>query len=111
MVAIPKTQIRIVGIPPGEAPLSIRKEWVGLILPLAAGYSSAFQVEASGVMSSVKHDEPEIGYLVRIEDAIAALAKKSPHAALWWRNHAGRLIRSGSNLIFQEHVCQLLKYE
>ena len=108
MVAFPVAHIRIVGIPPGEAPLSIRKEWVGLVLPLASHDRSAYQVETCGVVSGVKSKGSTIGYLVHIEDALAVLAKTAPHAASWWRKHAGRLVAEGGNLIFHEHVCELV---
>ena len=111
MVAIPVPKIRIVGVPPGEAPLSVRKEWVGLVLPLATGDTSAYQFETNGVVSGVKNTDATIGFRVRIEDALAVLEKKSPYAALWWRKHAGRLIVKGATLVFHENVCALIGTE
>src|SRR6516165_8028709 len=40
--------IRVVDVPPGEAPESIRRCWVGLVLPLAPGFAGAQSHLASG---------------------------------------------------------------
>ena len=106
MVAFRETHVRIVAIPPGEAPKEIREHWVGLILPLAVGHSSAVEIESCGVLSG-KMEDMAIGYVVEIEDALAVLTKKSPEAAAWWRENAPHLLGVDGELIFHEHVCEL----
>jgi len=49
MTQLPR-YIRIIAIPPGEAPSWVREKWVGLELPLADG-DSVVQVFTSGVLS------------------------------------------------------------
>jgi hypothetical protein len=108
MVALREsTHIRIIRVPPGEAPEMIRAQWVGLVLPLAHG-SSAFQLESVGVLSGKKEDEPVIGYLVEVKAAVEILAMKSVDAASWWRTNASHLFADGMTFIFHEHVCELL---
>ena len=109
MVAFRETHIRVVRVPPGEAPQHIREHWVGLTLPLAAGESSAFEMETSGVLSGAQEDEPTIGYVVNIEDAVAILASKSPSAASWWRENASELFSSGGTLVFDQDVCEIVE--
>ena len=111
MVAFQKSQIRIVGVPPGEAPQSIREQWVGLVLPLAPDLSSACRTETYGVVSGKKDEELAIGYVVEFEDAMAVLARKSPEAASWWREHTVHLICEGGALLFDEYVCEHIKNE
>ena len=108
MVAFRETQIRIVRVPPGEAPEHIRRVWVGLVLPLASGHSSAFEVDTCGVLSGDEDGAPLIGYVVDIEDAVSALAQKSPEAASWWRENADHLFCEGGTLVFDEDLCELV---
>jgi hypothetical protein len=101
-------QIRIIDVPPGEAPQSIREQWVGLVLPLALGLSDSWETEATGVVSAKALDEPVNGYMVNIEDAMTVLARKSPEAVSWWREHFPQLFRDAGGLVFDENVCELI---
>src|SRR5580704_4538322 len=44
------TKLRIIAVPPGEAPLWVREKWVGLELPVAQRQSRKFLT--SGVLSA-----------------------------------------------------------
>ena len=98
--------VRIVGIPSGEAPLEIRKQWLGLELPLMPGRSSVYQVGAGGLLSGKAAADPIIGYLVSAHEAVEILASKSPDAAKWWRLFAPSHIAPGKSLVFDEYVCE-----
>ena len=98
--------VLIVGIPSGEAPLEIRKQWLGLELPLMPGRSSVYQVGAGGLLSGKAAADPIIGYLVSAHEAVEILASKSPDAAKWWRLFAPSHIAPGKSLVFDEYVCE-----
>ncbi|HTB79402.1 MAG TPA: hypothetical protein VK717_00805 [Opitutaceae bacterium] len=102
------TWVRIVGVPPGEAPAEIREEWLGLALPLAFGRSGACQLNVQGILSRTGNPEPQMGYVVLVEDAIDALEEKSPKAAAWWRSNTPQLVSRGRTFLFQEAVCELI---
>jgi hypothetical protein len=108
MVAFPKAEIRIIAVPPGEAPLEIREQWVGLILPLAGGEPCAWQMQTLGVLTGELEEEETIGYAVDFDEALSALAEKSPAAAKWWEENASHLFEENGVLVFHKHVCQLL---
>jgi|SRR5271168_858849 len=72
--------VRITKTPDGEAPLNIRKEWVGVTLPVVA----ITNTKGRGVLSH-KETDSEVVYLVYQDLAIKALAAKSKEAARWWR--------------------------
>lgn len=93
----PEKRIRIVDIPPGQAPEWVRKEWIGLELP-AAKPRSLFQI-------GVKFGPPSNlgGYQVDAKTAIDVLREKSPKAAEWWDGH---LPKKFDWLIFKKDVCE-----
>ena len=93
------TRIRILTIPPGEAPLSVRMAWVGLDLPLDPRRVGRQLAMASGVLSSPRGWWQHIiglatgryavktGYAVNALEAVDLLQAKHPVAAAWWREH------------------------
>jgi len=95
------SQIKIIGIPPGEAPLDIRREWVGLSFPVVG--DEARDMPAYGVITGtpIKTD----GYVVETSVALNELKKKSPLAAAWWK--ANPYQTPGSCLIFDSWVCEV----
>ncbi len=75
-------KIEITAVPDGEAPLEIREQWVGLILPVVA------ITESIGMGVVTKSDtDSNPAYMVLQEYAISALSKKSDKAARWWKKH------------------------
>jgi hypothetical protein len=113
-------RVRIVEVPPGEAPEHIRRAWVGLVLPVEHGENGPRKVMTSGVLSGprgwlttvlalVRRRLRETkGYLVAGSRAVAILERLDPHAAAWWRAHAPHLVDQRGYLVFQEHVCELV---
>ena len=108
MVAFREFRIRIIKVPPGEAPFVVREKWVGLELPLPLGHSHAQTVQTCGVISGLAEEKATLGYSVEIEDAVRMLEHKSPEAAAWWRQHAAHLFTQGGSLVFHAHVCELV---
>ena len=94
-------QIKIVAIPPGEAPLWVRQEWVDMTLPVAEGMPS--NTVKMGVLSG-KPENPE-SYPVDITVAIQELKKKSTKAAEWWVSH--EISKFFRWLDFPKDVCVL----
>ena len=80
-------RIRVVRVPVGEAPFSVRAAWVGLELPCDPylGYPSGGMER--GVLSGQESLFNRCGVSVPQEEAIAILEDISPRAAAWWRNH------------------------
>jgi hypothetical protein len=108
MVAFPKALIRIIAIPPGEAPLEIREQWVGLILPLVEDEACAWEMETFGILTGKIESETTIGYAVGLHEAMAALGEKSPEAVAWWRTNAPHLFEEDSVLVFDQVACRLI---
>ncbi len=75
--------IKITGVPPGEAPLSIRKEWVEILLPVDVKAPAMWR---AGVLSGKFQGESKDDYPVKAGVAIELLRRKSSQAAEWWDN-------------------------
>jgi len=71
-------KIRIVSTPPGAAPEWVRREWVGLEIPLAKDVSSDLSLLTSNKPNGIKC------YEVNAKEAVEILRGKSPEAAAWW---------------------------
>jgi hypothetical protein len=114
------SRIRIIAIPPGEAPAWVREQWVGLELPLAQRSRDARSRRVFGVLSWPRslfawwfamlrgRAGREAGYAVRVMDALAVLEKKSPEAAAWWRANVPHMQSPLRCLFFAGSVCQVL---
>ncbi|MGE9008367.1 hypothetical protein ACO2JO_07285 [Leptospira interrogans] len=95
----PNWAVRIVAVPPGEAPLWVSQKWVGLDLPVMR-YAAHRKMLAFGVLSIPQswpaqwaailrgRAERVAGYVVAAAPAIGILAKASPEAAAVAREHA-----------------------
>ena len=79
-------RIRIKKTPHGEAPEWVRQAWVGLILPCAP--VMVFEKERKGVLSN-EDCKKDGGYIINVpqKTALRLLARKSPKAADWWKQH------------------------
>jgi len=116
-----KRLLRIEAVPPGEAPEWVRRQWVGLALPLAGGRSSPRSVLTSGVLSGPKSFLASLaalfsgklvrrsGYAVETTAAVAILATKSPEAAAWWRENTPQLVRRGRYFVFPYEVGRVVE--
>ena len=110
-------KIRIVAVPAGEAPIKVRKEWLGLEMEVDVYMTAALRgaslvgSRSSGVVSGkqVNADNPnEGGYAIPVEVAIRALrsAGKEDAASYWTKaNQQGRLV---THLIFGCQFCEVI---
>jgi hypothetical protein len=97
--------LRILRLPPGEAPEEIRRAWVGMELPLRRGETEPRTLQSVGVVSQ-QGPEVTTGYTVDGRRAVAALASQVPEAAAWWRENAPHVVVSGYRLFFPLEVCE-----
>jgi hypothetical protein len=112
--------IRIVTIPPGEAPLWVREKWVGLELPIADDDAAPHEAYISGVLSGPRNRffafvwrlfgrlDRQSGYPVYVNEALDILEKSAPDAAAWWRENTSRLQHQGRKFLFRSSSCELL---
>jgi hypothetical protein len=111
-------QIRIIGVPPGEAPEWVRRAWVGLALPLAPGETGPRTLPGSGVLSGPRGCVAGLahlllfrviwqrGYVTDAARAVWLLAEHAPEAAAWWHEHVPHAVRPGRHFIFAAEVCR-----
>lgn len=111
--------VRIIAVPPGEAPLWVREKWVGVELPVAQ-YSSGRWFYAYDVLSLPRtwvaqwwgivrgRAERISGYAVESIRAVDILSTSSPEAAAWWRQNTPHLIAPNRYLVFHEETCQIV---
>ena len=110
--------IRIVGVPPGEAPQWVREKWVGLVLPLATRKHKPLMAFTSGVLSGPPSRfaalfwglfgrlHRETGYAVDASTALTILDRAAPDAATWWRENVPRSRAWKQNFLFHASVCE-----
>jgi hypothetical protein len=98
-------RIRIIGIPPGEAPEEVRRAWVGLELPLVRAEGQPRPQWGLGVLSW-RRAPTLTGYAVDGGAAWTVLASASPDAAAWWREHSPQSVTPGYQLLFPAEVCE-----
>jgi hypothetical protein len=113
--------VRILTVPPGEAPGWVREKWVGLELPLAQWFPTSTSGLTAGVLSGPRTLFAVLGHLaggryqrrrgfkVNVLEAIAVLESASPEAASWWRVNAPHLMRPSRFFLFPEDVCTLVE--
>jgi hypothetical protein len=97
-------EIRIVAIPPGEAPEEVRRAWVGLVLPLAKQTRGPLLARGFGVLSG--RGQPTYGYAVPAARAVEILSQHAPEAAAWWTQNVPHNLRPGRVFLFHAEVCQ-----
>ena len=94
--------IDIIDVPPGEAPEWVRKEWVGLRLPISNDQETKGLVQIGVLGGESQHRG---GYRIDTAEAITALRGVSPEAAGWWEtNVALDFIKC---LTFKKDVCRI----
>jgi hypothetical protein len=97
--------LRILRIPPGEAPEIIRRAWVGIELPLRRSETDPQPMESVGVLSG-QGPALRTGYAVDARKAVKVLATRSPAVAAWWLNNAPHVLAAGYRLFFPSEVCE-----
>jgi hypothetical protein len=112
--------IRIVSVPPGEAPLWVREKWVGLELPLAYGDSGGRRAITSGALSGPRNRlialwwalrgqlDCKSGYAVDANEAVRILEGTAPEAAAWWRQNVPRLQHRERKFLFAPAACEVV---
>ena len=108
--------LRITSVPPGEAPLWVREQWVGLALPLVRQDESPTTFLTSGVLSGPRtffarmsallsgRLEREAGYAVKTQRAMTALAATSPEAVKWWHENVPHVVEPNRYFVFEAGV-------
>ena len=119
-MSLKRSKVRIIAIPPGEAPLWVREKWVGLELPLAQRSPSALTKPTAGVLSGPRsflaslagyltgRYHRERGFMVPVVAALKVLEGSSPEAAAWWRSNAPHLCRPWRCFMFQAQACEVV---
>lgn len=119
MTQVPN-KVRIVAVPPGEAPLWVRERWVGLELPLAQKPRSAVSRPTGGVLSGPKSALSGLvgfllgrygrtsGFIVLVLGALQVLEVASPEAANWWRTNTPHLCKPSRRFMFHSNVCEVV---
>ena len=82
MIKLVKGIIRIISVPDGEAPLAVRKKWLGLELPV-----NAIHAEGSHGVLTGKKSPQKIVYCVDQVLALEILSRAHSDAAMWWNEH------------------------
>ncbi len=98
--------LRIVALPPGEAPEKIRRAWVGVAIPLRRAASQPVTQDSVGVLSKEKMGRMT-GYALTGSEAIQALRARSQKAAAWWEDNASHVLAPGYVLLFPTEVCEI----
>jgi hypothetical protein len=103
----PAPRIRIIATPPGEAPESVRRAWIGLELSLVPGSTESPEaISAAGVLSG-ETGGTCLGFVVEGREAITALGFHDPVAAAWWRENVPEITSEWYGLGFPAGVCEL----
>jgi hypothetical protein len=114
-------RVRIVTIPPGDAPAWVREKWVGLELPLAQSSTEASRSRTAGVLSGPESFlgvlaallrggyQQRSGFKVDVMQALEVLEIRSPDAAQWWRTNAPHLVKPSRCFLFSEQVCKVVQ--
>jgi hypothetical protein len=109
--------VRIIATPPGEAPEEVRRAWVGLELPLAAGENGPRTIPVGGVLTGARTFWGKLfklltgqrryghGYVVDAAQALVLLAERAPWAAQWWRECAPHCWQPGFLFLFPAACC------
>ena len=112
--------MRITQTPPGEAPLDVRKAWVGLVLPLRRGETGPRRILTAGVVTGprsrfgfflallLRRFQPVVGFLIDAATSVEILAEHDASAAAWWRDNAPSSVAPGRALVFHVEVCQIV---
>jgi hypothetical protein len=114
----PPAHIRVVAVPPGEAPQHVREAWVGLTLPLARGCRQPHTARTVGVVTGpttwwgkcmallVGRTNKAYAYVVPSAEAIRILSEQAPDAADWWKKNAPHYVSDTALFAFRAEACE-----
>lgn len=97
-------KIKIVATPAGQAPLWVREQWVGLVLPVDE--KVLFPVPQTGVLGGAPEPSNLGGYPVVTTEALRELREHNLEAAAWWE--ALPTIGLMDHLVFGKKFCELV---
>jgi hypothetical protein len=115
------SHLRITSVPAGEAPLWVREQWVGLVLPLAQQKSTPLTFLTSGVVSGPRTFlsfllalfsgklERRSGFRVETQAAVAVLETRSPEAAAWWRETVPHQLQPKRYFVFESEAGNVIE--
>lgn len=92
-------QIKIVAVPPGQAPDNVREAWVGLVLPVAEADGDGVQLGALGGEAQNLGGYPVYGM-----DALKVLARANRKAFEWWLVNVP--MAAYNDLVFARDCCE-----
>lgn len=98
------SSIRIISTPPGQAPEEVRKEWIGVVIPLLPGQKE--DAIGRGVVDGKITNENRGGYVVSAVESFKQLKEKSSKAAMWWEENFGD--GEGVNFVFAKSCAELV---
>ena len=98
--------LKIIKIPAGEAPLKVRKAWVGLKLPFV--YSKPYYIGAEYKLNSLddsprRRKDCKLLYAVPKIRAVEILKEKDAKAAQWFCDH----VSDKGNFTFADYELEL----
>ena len=107
MIGTVPSHILISEVPPGDAPLWVRKQWRGKLLPIAQDIPTGTLQTASVALDEKLKNFT--GYNILFWRALRSLSKgfgnlKRKKAALWWLSNAPHKSRT-SRLVFKRELC------
>ncbi len=115
------TRILIVRVPAGDAPVEVRKAWVGVELPLHATGLRKAKVAGLleppwGRLATWLRRLPgvgraKVGYAVAAGLAVEELARRNPAAARWFRENVPHLLGPGRLFVFAPEECRTVETE
>ncbi len=104
-------KIKIVDVPKGEAPYSVRQRWVGV--ELRAFYKT--ESHGFGVLSQTPVEGQVVKYCVYVDEALCALELHDGpkgEASLWWKAWKVSPMAVGMGAFgFEASVCKVLEDE
>ena len=100
-------KIKFISRPDGQAPEWVRDAWIGLIVE-TPGTSNPNEGIMIGVQGGpIEDDDRNIGgYEVNTKEAVTALEKTNPEAALWWKENFP--IEFLNTLVFGKEFCEIV---
>jgi len=96
-------RIRIVKTPPGQAPLWVREQWVGLELLIDEEATCGNHTTQRGILGGKAENLG--GFSIETNHALGVLYKKSRDAAAWFVSYA----LLGTHLVFNRDCCQVIE--
>ncbi|MCX6715459.1 MAG: hypothetical protein NT077_00380 [Candidatus Taylorbacteria bacterium] len=93
-----KTIVRVCKVPRGDAPLEIRKQWVGLSFPVGWVINSEEFSRECGKITNC------CGVVITIQNAVIAISPRSQKAVAWLLSN----VPTGHNLIFSSDEVEVI---